>query len=172
MDVAKARYEFKVQFIEKCANAGLTIDAMTMLADVLSRQIADRGLKTAEEGATGGGATAAANTLLDTILGVPSKALNLLGSAWGAGVSGAKAIGDAVTTAVPYAALGAIGIPLAAGTGLAYLGSKMTDLSSETPEEVQHRELLDEYARLTDEANRAATLARRRRRQRSSYRPL
>lgn len=162
---------FKVGFLLKCAESGMTMDE-TLEAVKTARTKIKRGMGLSEldrwnETATEYDATKAQKlkslqmrdsstkerVVLSKLAADPSLPLKLLSGVWGLGSSVGSKIVD---KAVDWAPSIAIGGPIAVGTALGgtggYLAAKATDISDDDSNDVKTQELIDEYRRMSEQA--------------------
>ena len=110
------REAFKVGFLRRCANEGLTTEETHARIKQANELIKEAGIQDF--------LTRPYNTLWDVIGGV------------------GKEVG---TTAKNLALLGAVGLPIGAGFGAGYGLSKLTDIDEDDVEEAKKKELIREY---------------------------
>lgn len=130
--------KFKVGFLLKCAEAGLTMDQ--------THEVIRRTQTALEKHAVGEG----------TPIGAVWNALKAIG---GKGLDVSKAV---VNKAVDWAPTIAIGGPVALGVGVGGAGgalaAKATDFSDDDPEDIKTQELIDEYERLAEQTRLSKSL--------------
>jgi hypothetical protein len=130
---------FKVGFLKKCAEDGLTLEETKQRVKFAVRALKERGEKTA--------------------------VWPLITGAGGLAVGGASRLGSAALSAAPslMSTLGTLGIvaPIIAGAGTGYLAAKGTNPDGKgAVEDAKQDEITGEYERLAEEARRRARLKR------------